>query len=213
MVGCGGAGPALTLLSSFTARRGCQPCGDPLCARPGPARGPHGVGVAEPSRRAVAAAVGCLPGGASSFGLCWSQPRSPLPGRPPPFPTKVRGTARCGRAGSPRSSSFAFLLGDMSWSPCSRGRGWRVPPAHPQCHLGCHPAAWELVPLGTWHMLSQSGLCGHRSGCVATAVPGDILNLEKNCGKPRPVGLEEDTEPWELCPLLGSLHVTTLAPL
>lgn len=39
MVGCGGAGPALTLLSSFTARRGCQPCRD----APAPARGQPGA--------------------------------------------------------------------------------------------------------------------------------------------------------------------------
>lgn len=88
------------------------------------------------------------------------------------------------------------------------------------CHQHVPSATWGVTRLpGSWclwghgHMLSQSGVCGHRSGCVAPAVPGDILNREKNCGKPRPVGLEEDTEPWGLCPLLGSLHVTALAPL
>lgn len=57
-------------------------------------------------------------------------------------------------------SSFAFLLGDVSCSsPPQRQRLACAPvvgpPARPQCHPWCHPAAWELVPLGTWHMLSS----------------------------------------------------------
>lgn len=107
--------PVLTLLSSSAARSGRRPGGDPPSAPAGrPTRGPHGVGAAEPSRRAVAAAVGCLPGGASSFGLCWSQPRCLLPGRPPPCPTKVR------RAQPPRRLVLCVPLGAIRYRYLSR---------------------------------------------------------------------------------------------
>lgn len=163
-----GSWPCLTLLSSFTARRGCQPCGDP----PAPTQGPHGGAVAEPSRRAVAAAVGCGPGGASSFGLCWSQPRSPLPGRPPPCPSKVR--ARPGAPLPPLCSSWvtqAALL--CSW-----------------CVSSCGGSSTSPMPL----LVSPSCLGAGGFGdmacvvpkvvCVGTAVPGDILNLEKIVANP-----------------------------
>lgn len=131
----------------------------------------------------------------------------------PTLPEQGKSTARC-----PTPSSFLFLLGHTSCSslqqrqrlPCAPAMG---PPAHPQCHLWCHLAAWELVPLGTWHVLSPEWFLWAQKRVCGSEVPGDILNLEKNCGKPGSVGLEEDTEPWGLCPPLGWLRVTALSPL